>query len=65
MDPADLFGPVLGPLLASGCKLTYPQGSEGGLYAEVRNPSGELIGLGQGASAEAALADLKRRLEHA
>jgi hypothetical protein len=64
MDPADLFGPVLGPLLAGGCKLTYPPDPAwpGHLYAEVRDSSGRLIECGNGANAEAALADLQRRL---
>jgi hypothetical protein len=64
MDPADLFGPVLGPLLASGCKLTYTPDPawEGSVYADVRDASGRLIETGNGAGEEAALADLQRRL---
>jgi hypothetical protein len=64
-DPADLFGPVLGPLLAEGCKLTYvpDPALPGSLYADLRDASGRLIETGNGANAEAALADLQRRLE--
>jgi hypothetical protein len=63
MDPADLFGPVLGPLLKQGCRLSYPPDPDGGMLAEVRGASGELIRTGHGANADEALADLQRRLE--
>jgi hypothetical protein len=64
LDPAALFGPHLGPLLAAGHRLEYAPdpARDGFLFAGLYDPDGRLVECGLGVTAAAALAHLQQRL---
>ena len=65
LDPAALFGPHLGPLLAAGHRLAYAPDPawDGYLFADLYDPAGRRVECGLGVTAGEALAHLQQRLE--